>query len=243
MTELAIVIISFDRPIEIRQTIYALEHYLKYSGPQRWIIADDGSPEGQMRSLKIEFAHLHPLILATQRGGWGRNVNNALRWVRDHGIEYIFLCEDDYMAMTDIDLDSGAEILGRHPQYGLVRYDGLAGHDLLLHLTEVDIHRGRTPILEILLQSRHLNIYSNRPHLRHRRFTDHYGLYPEGLPLGATEESYAHCVRDRYENGPKIISLANGIVRAFNHIGASRQGTEYDRIGNEYESPASAPIF
>ena len=30
------------------------------------------------------------------------------------------------------------------------------------------------------------------PHLKHRRFHDYFGLYPEGMKLGETEEAFCH---------------------------------------------------
>ena len=77
------------------------------------------------------------------------------------------------------------------------------------------------------MQSSHLNVYSNRPHLRHRRLHDKLGMYKEGLPLGHTETEYAHRVKDNIGIA-EVAVLQNGIERAFDHIGKSRQGTEMD---------------
>ena len=78
--------------------------------------------------------------------------------------------------------------------------------------------------------SPHLNVYSNRPHLKHRRFHSKYGPYSETTPLGMTETEFAHRVKDIGVDGPLLAILADGVVRAFDHIGKSRQGTELDKI-------------
>jgi len=49
-----------------------------------------------------------------------------------------------------------------------------------------------------------------------------------GKSLGETESAFAHRIKDVLA-GPKLVTLENGIVRAFDHIGKSRQGTELDQ--------------
>jgi hypothetical protein len=55
-------------------------------------------------------------------------------------------------------------------------------------------------------------------------------MYDEGKKLGETEAAFAHQVRDKYDDCPKVAVLQNGIVTAFDHIGKSRQMTELDAI-------------
>lgn len=219
-----IVIITYDRPEEIRATITALKKYLRYEGLLHWHIADDSSPVGYLEGIQTAFPEICFTITVTKRKGWSANVNKALQAIAS---DFIFLCEDDYVARKYLDLTAGVSLLLAEPSCGLVRYDGLAGHDLTLHLTEFQNTAGRTAYLVIERSSQCLNIYSNRPHLKHRRFHQFYGWYKEGLHLGETEEEFAHRVRDK-EGGPTIAILADGIERAFDHIGHSRQGTEHD---------------
>jgi hypothetical protein len=65
--------------------------------------------------------------------------------------------------------------------------------------------------------------------LRHRRWHDFLGLYPETLPLGKTEEAYAHRVLDKTD-APGFAILPDGVPMAFDHIGHSRQGTDKDTL-------------
>jgi hypothetical protein len=65
----------------------------------------------------------------------------------------------------------------------------------------------------------------------HPRFHAAYGRYPEGLKLGATEEAFAHGVRDRQLRDPAapgIAVLPEGIPQAFAHIGKSWQLSAHD---------------
>lgn len=221
-----ILLVTYNRPTEIRRTVTALLSHLHYAGDLRWHIADDDSPPDYLPQLRRDFPALNFTCTVTPRQGWGANVNKALQ--HPQMSDLIFLCEDDYVAYRDLDLDYGAALLSSVPTLGLVRYDGLAGHvGLNLWLQEAATSMGR---LDYLLldrqQSTHLNVYSHRPHLRHRRFHDTYGLYPEHLPLGLTEDRYAHLIKDIA--GPEICCLPDGVWQAFEHIGISRQGTVDD---------------
>lgn len=224
---ITVLLITYDRPREIRCTIDALRVHLHYSGALRWHIADDSSPADYIPQLVRDYPDLGLIATTTQRQGWGANVNRALQ--HPQMTDLIFLCEDDYVAKRDIDLDFGAALL-MGSDLGVVRYDGIAGHvGLNLWLKEYDTALGRLNCLKVdQRHSTHLNVYSNRPHLRHRRFHDTFGLYKENLPLGKTEEEYAHRILDK--NGPGIAILPDGIPTAFDHIGVSRQGTDKDSL-------------
>jgi len=224
---LTVILVTYNRPVEIRRTLEALLKHLKFSGVLRWHLADDGTPGEYIPALLREYPELAWSATTTKRQGWGANVNKALN--HPGMTDLIFLCEDDYVVQQDLDLDAGAALL-HSTDLGVIRYDGLAGHvGLSLRLCEAETALGRLTYLELdRLNSSHLNVYSNRPHLRHRRFHDCYGPYPENLSLGKTEESYAHRILD--QAGPGIAILPSGIPQAFDHIGHSRQGTQEDSL-------------
>jgi glycosyltransferase involved in cell wall biosynthesis len=224
--DLTVLIVTFDRPKEIRAVIEALQRRINYHGKVHWHIADDGTPGTYLPDLYQDFRELHFTATQTQRKGWGANVNKALRHIRD---DYIFLCEDDYVAKRPINLNRGVAVLESQPELGLIRYDGISGHiGIRLTVREARSGAGVVDYLELdLNHSGHLNCYSNRPHLRHRRFHDTVGYYAEGRPLGVTEEGYAHRVLDA-DPQSGIAVLGDGVARAFDHIGKSRQGTEFD---------------
>jgi len=218
-----VLIVTWNRLEEIRRTINALQEYLIYPN-LAWHIADDNSPGDYLPVLKADFPHLNFTDTITDRKGWGANVNLALRTITTN---YIFSCEDDYVAFRSLDIEAGVELIELREKIGLVRYDGLSGHiGLDLSVQEAKT-MGRLDYLQIVKdKSSHLNVYSHRPHLKHRRFHDSYGLYKEGVTLGECEENFAHRVKS--SDGPGLAILPDGIPRAFDHIGKSRQGTSLD---------------
>lgn len=229
--ELTILLVTYDRPKEIRRTITALRERVIYPVPLRWHIADDHSPDDYLDSIQREFTDLHFSHSITDRKGWSANVNTALRAIKS---SYIFLCEDDYVAKRPIDLRRGVALMEAMDTVGLVRYDGVSGHHLNLYLREVkDTKVGRLDFMLIEKKSPHLNVYSHRPHLkRHPQFHDSYGYYKEAQPgerhLGVSEVELAHRIKDK--SGPALAILDDGVMRAFDHIGKSRQGTELDKV-------------
>lgn len=226
--DIAILIITYDRPKEIRLTIEALQRYLRYEGDLYWRVADDGSPDGYLRDIRDSFPALNITVSRTERRGWGANVNRGIALLDRR--YYFFLIEDDYVAQRNIDLTSGMALLRALPDLGVVRYDGLAGHGLDLDLRETNTAIGRMNYLRLRKSSPCLNVYSNRPHLTAPHFHESYGMYVEGWTLGQTEEEFAHRVKDK--KGPDIASLVDGIPLAFDHIGRTRQNTVEDVHGN-----------
>lgn len=224
--DIAVMIVTYDRPSEIRRTIKALSKYLQYEGKLVWYLADDGSPDGYVLNIQRDFANLGFRATITKRLGWGANVNRCMQTISE---KHIFLCEDDYVALYPLDINKGVALLDSKANIGLVRYDGLAGHRLNLAIEEVKTRLGMLQYLEILKNSRGLNVYSNRPHLKSVKFHKVYQIYPMGKSLGETESAFAHRIKDILK-GPKLVTLEDGIVRAFDHIGKSRQGTELDGI-------------
>lgn len=226
----AILIVTYDRPVEIRQTINALRSNIRYPGDLAWHIADDHTPDkAYLTSLKLSYRVLRLTYTVTDRKGWGANVNKALLYCWDHYSDFVFLCEDDYVSQRPVDLRKGVLLLQHVKGLGAIRYDGLHGHALDLSLREVKTPVEKVTVLTILESSPHLNVYSHRPHLKHRRFHDAYGMHAEGLKLGETESGFAHTVKDQYAQNPKIAVLMDGLPRAFKHIGKSRQLTEEDQ--------------
>jgi len=224
---LAICIITYDRLPEIKATISALQRHFIYSGPVSWHIADDASPIGYIGAILNEFPDLHFTHTSGKRGGWGVNVNTALTLLNAR-YPYVFLIEDDYVAKRDLNINAGVALMEANKKICVVRYDGIAGHILNLRLREQKTPTGIIPYMYINKDSPHLNVYSNRPHLRHTARFSCFGKYPEGKSLGKTEEAFAHKVKDS-EKCADFAILAKGIELAFNHIGKSRQGSEWDK--------------
>ena len=220
-----VLIITYNRPVEIRRTIQALLDKLHYPWDRLlWVLCDDGSPEGYVQSIVNDFPEIHFTLSVTDRGGWAANVNRG----RDYcTTNYIFYCEDDFLALSEIDLMRGVTLLERVDDLGMVRYDGIEGHDLNLEQRWVTPTQfGTLHYLRIRKDSPHLNVYSNRPHLEHERSRAAYGAYQTGFRLALTEENYAYKVKTT--PGPDVCLLPRYIEAQFAHIGKTWQGTPDD---------------
>lgn len=243
---ISIVIITFRRPNEIRQTLASLGKNLKYP-PDRlqWIIADDCSGGTYLSDLKKDYELMSDwgkmkFISTEVNAGWGANGNNALAHCDG---EFIYWTEDDYLLKKPIDLRAAVALMTVNQSIGLIRYDGIVGHRILAHLAESDISEhypdfrqangqlGKVNYWLLDRDSRETWLYSNRPHFKKASFHRFYGWYPVGLKLGETEESYAHQVKDGMArpDAPAIACMTDFVDRWIDDIGTSYQLTEWDR--------------
>lgn len=247
LPSLALVIVTYNRPEEIRRTVLALKENLTYDGTIVWYVADDCSPgdyalqvRGWMQDLLMQHVRL---VQPSQNSGWGANVNYTLRASKE---PIVFQIEDDYVLRKPIDLTPYVAMLLQSNDIGLIRFDGIAGHHVHAEASEIDIrpilpnyqqcpmcNPGKVHYWRLNAHSRELYIYSNRPHLKHRRFHDRHGKYPEGLKLGQTEESFAHRVKNNMmrdpDTTPQIVVPMGYELLNFDHIGISHQHTEFDK--------------
>lgn len=240
---ISIVIITFRRPNEIRQTIQSLVENLLYP-PDRlqFIISDDCSGDGYLKALKqdLKFIQNLKLISTEQNSGWGANANNALAHCDG---DFIYWTEDDYLLKKTVDLRAAVALMTVNQSIGLLRYDGIVGHRILAHLAESDISEfypdfrqglgqlGKVNYWLLDRDSRETWLYSNRPHFKKASFHSFYGWYPVGLKLGETEETYAHMVKDGMArpDAPAIACMSDFVDRWIDDIGKSYQHTDLDK--------------
>lgn len=237
-------ICTYNRPEEIARTVLALREGLVYSGRLHWLVCDDASPGKYLDKLKRSAAFKGldaTFVTIGQNSGWAKNVNNGLRQIKS---DYIFFLEDDYVVTGHLDLDAGLALLLTKPHIGMLRYRGTAGDHLVLHQMEADVsaylpdYREGTGVAGKLTYclldsgSPTVWLYSNGPHLKHARFHDFYGFYPEGLRLGETEEKFAHTVKDgmKKAGAPALAITPGWIPMKWEHIGRSFQHTELDQV-------------
>lgn len=235
-----VLVLTYNRPVEVRKTLAALRKGLLYAGPLALHIADDGSPGPYVRDLAQEERASRfwrqVTHTVTPRKGWGCNANAGLAACG----RYVYQTEDDYVLCRPLDLSLGVFLLQEEERIGLVRYRGIAGHRVAANLRELRAPYlpgqgrgllGRVSYWELRADSPELYVYSHGPHLKDvPRFHGTYGWYPEGLPLGATEETFAHTVKDG-SYPVRIAVFPEWVPMWYDHIGTSRQHTDADPCG------------
>ncbi len=243
---LAVVIVTYNRIREFELTLESLDKHIVYPKDKLlYFIADDCS------RTEVQAAHRavcnargirYMYVSGAENVGWGANVNRVLKMIFPMTCNYVYFTEDDYVVRKPLDLELGVALLEAAPHVGMLRYRGTAGSKIKFIQREAILTQlpdyveacgipGRATYLEIHPDSEDLYLYSHGPHLKRYDFHSYYGMYPEGLKLGHTEESYAHMVKNKYGHlgAPAIAILPDWVPLWFDHIGTSFQHTELDR--------------
>lgn len=195
----AVVVITYQRAEILRGTLDRLRQHLDYSGVLRYVVADDGSTDGTHAML--EQRDIEPIV--TNRGGLGANTNAGLRAAFDQA-DIVFSLQDDMHMLKSLHLDPHVQKLQQDPAAGFVRLWGVAGHRYAARLDEM--------YWRIAWTSPELYIPSDRPHLKHRRFWETYGPYPEGRATGDTEEAFCHqCRAVALSSGGPDVLIPHGL--------------------------------
>lgn len=206
---LAIVIPTWNRRDVLLETIHRLGKHLDYTGPRHLIIADDGSDDGTATAIQcIPGA----TIVTSRRVGMGANTNAGLRAAFALS-KYVLQLQDDMHLLHHFDLHPHVARLRDDPTAGFVRLWGVGGHKYTATLDESH--------WRIDWQSTELYIPSDRPHVKHWRFHNHFGFYPEGLRTDQTEDAFCHQCKDRAVTGAPSVLIPHGVdvERNFEHVG------------------------
>lgn len=205
---LAVLIVTYQRAPILAQTLEGVRAHVRYDGPLHLVIADDGSTDGTHQLARDCGAHL----VVSDRAGLGANTNAGLRAALALA-DLVLQLQDDMLPLSPLDLSPHAAWLLEHPGDGFIRLWGVGGHRYTATLDD--------RYWRISWQSDELYIASDRPHLKHRRFHDAAGFYPEGLPTAATEEVWCHQAKDAGQAGAPavIVPHAFDTERNFEHLG------------------------
>ena len=237
--DITVAIITYKRPKELRLCLAALQKHLEYKGNIHYLIHDDATGGDYLPKLRKEYPHMK-FISTDKNSGWGVSANNLYRNIET---DIYYFQEEDYILTKPLSLTEGVMLLLTHAGIGLIRYGGVVGHRVVLHMGEVDVNHidhdyrcgmgltGKIPYMLIDGSSPEAFVYSNQPHLKHKRFQHFYGNYIEGAKLGETELSYTMNVKDKMKlpNAPAIAVLPEWVVRHFDDIGVSFQHTSEDK--------------
>lgn len=213
---IVVVLLTYARTDYAIRTIVAARQHLRYDGALLWYVADDGSDPQHVRLVQAWLDGVPRLGEHSLRRGYGGNANAA--WLQADAVTPLtFWLEDDWELRQDLDLTPYADLLLARPEIGMVRLGVLNldirgrtwGHDGRVYWTlDRAPHHEGTPV------------FTGHPSLRHQRYHDAHGLYPEGLRPGDTELAYAYQFRMSAPETPGIVwpaDLPAGGV--FGHIG------------------------
>lgn len=218
ITPIVIVLQTFKRTDVALRTIASAREYLHYDGDLIWYVADDGSPAEHVDAVRemLPDAPWH-----SERRGYGANANVAWQ-AADSYSPLTFWLEDDWELQTPLDLTPYAQALNDE-ELGMIRLGYLnrgIGGSVVAAAGRLYWRLYHEPVEGVEL------VFTGHPALRHKRYRDAYGFYPEGLTPGDTELGYAFQYRKQHTGAPWIVwpvdYPANGL---FGHIGTVKTET------------------
>jgi hypothetical protein len=159
------------------------------------------------------------VIVYSHNMGYGANVNTLIKLMKRAHVDIMMQMDDDHILSLPLDLDEHISTLRTMPGAGWIRLMGIGAHKYVADLRE--------HYWFVHWDSPELYIPSNRPHIKRIDFHDHFGMYPEGLKLGHTEEAFCHqCVdlsRKPGEHPYVLVPLNSDSETAWHHVGRSWQ--------------------
>lgn len=179
--DLGIVIVTYNRKETLIPTLQGLRDGLYYTGNKHIIVADDGSTDGTQDILAADWPEV--ILIQSNRVGMGANTNAGLRAALQRA-DFVLQMQDDMRLLKYLDLHPHVTKLQEDETAGFIRLWGVGGHR---YEGALEGNHWR-----IWWHSPELYVPSDRPHLKHRRFHEYFGFYPEGLRTAETEESWCH---------------------------------------------------
>lgn len=202
----SVVVLTYRRWETLERTVQSFRAHVDVEDYELIICDDGGSSVEERRRIE----GLEPdLVIWNDRCSYGRSANAGIRAA--HG-EFIFHLEDDQLIINSGHfLEAGITVLRELPEVGLVQYYGenelfrLRAHRAVGNL-QVEI----LPFAGPTVTGLDLFRYKNRPHLKHRRFHQVNGLYPEGY--GAFETEYRFARHVNAVRGPRLAWIRDAVV-------------------------------
>ncbi len=219
MEPIVVILQTFKRTQNALDTIAAAKEHLHYGGDLVWYVADDGSPPAHLRAV-VDATEGVRLGMHAARRGYGGNCNTA--WHALDGWSSLTLwLEDDWELRQPLDLTPHAYALMDSDQLGMIRLGYIYG-ERLEPAREFAGRRYHTIPRDWPDTS--FYAFTGHPSLRHRRYREAYGDYPEGLGPGDTELAYAY--QYQVGDGPLIV-WPEGYPQEgyFAHIGSIKTET------------------
>lgn len=217
----SVILLSYRRIEALKRTLDSFRRHVDLSDYEL-IICDDGSADWQRREIERMGADK---FIWNDRVGYGINTNRGIRAASG---EFLFHLEDDLeIVSTGYFLEAGIQVLRALPEVGCINYTFESCLPKLRAKRQVgQYHVEILPFPNSQAKGYAIFRYSNRPHLKHRRFHEVYGLYPEGYGHAATELLFVAHVNKR--RGSRIAWIRDSV--AFWHIGPEYGTTREDPI-------------
>lgn len=178
-----VLVITYNRIKILRETMSRLSQYL--NGSWEFVIADDGSTDGTQEMIKSDYPDA--ALVQSFRARLGGNTNAGLK-VAFSVSDVVLQVQDDYYLMNPLDVRSHIEELQSNEDIGWIRLGNVANHNLHAAMHGDYWH--------VAWDSPGLYVSSDQPHIKHKRFHDAYGWYPEGLPVTSTENTWCAAVKN-----------------------------------------------
>jgi len=214
---LNIIIPTFDRSRLVSQTITLLKENIEYSGKIQFMVGVAGQDDTE--SLLSE-VHPDAILLKPPVSNLGNNLNHLLYSAFKYS-PIVMQMDDDHWLMEKLKVDDHVEKVIKDERVKWIRLMGVEGHGYTADLIEkywVVKWDSSGPMC--------LYITSNRPHIKHVRFHENFGLYPENLKLGLTEEGFCHQCRDisvSLQDPPMVAVPLTYDDTIWHHVGDSWQ--------------------
>ena len=199
------------------RTIESVRQNLRY--PELcWFVADDGSAKEHLDQVMGSLSGCDIAGVWSEHDSYGRSANEGIIASRERG-QLLFFLEDDWELREPLDIWPYAALLMENKDTGMVRMGYLSDN-----LTATTFgHRGQ---LYWRLDNENPYAFAGHPSLRHIRFHDICGGYPEHLQPGETELGMAWLWKSTPQARPEIVWPALlGQHGPFGHIGTEQSYT------------------
>ena len=195
LPNLGIVMVTYKRTNLAVETVRSFSENLVYPKELRqWYIADDGSPAEHVKAITDELDKHGEKLYGFHNEKFGTGYNAGLGWnrglLKGHEISPVVLwLEDDWELRQPLDVTPYVELLmaddvklpdGTPVDVGMVRLAHLAIGSKVMIVG----YRGRH-YLNYLKETQYA--YAGNPHLRHRKFSEAYGMFVEDRNPGEME--------------------------------------------------------
>lgn len=220
----SVLIPTYNRTQIVADTVAQLAQLLQYPGQITYWLGVDNTEESaaQVQAFVEKHANVQvnaidgPRRRGYRNGYLGANLNKLIKTSLPDDI--LMQMDDDHRLLRCLDLRPHVEKLVTDETAGWIRLMGVGFHNYCGCL------EGR--YWRVSWTSGELYIPSNRPHIKHRRFHAFYGMYPEGLRLGETEERFCHQCKDKANKtpGPDVLVPLDVMTESsWDHVGHSFQ--------------------